>query len=164
MTEVVFSWSFPHHDRYKTRLKPIAEFLETSGGVKARAGSGGGGMSSKWIRGSLPRLVLRRAQLSETAMRLAVLGLAADAERFTVNTKADAKARESLSLAPSPKRPASLPQSPGHSSLAPSPARTAAPPPPPPSPSLSRPAVPGWRTGLARKLTLPQHMEGRKAE
>ena len=33
----------------------------------------------------LPRQVLRRAKLTETAMRLAVLGLTADAERFTLD-------------------------------------------------------------------------------
>ena len=36
--------------------------------------------------GRLPRLLLRRAKLSETAMRHAVFGLTADAERFTVSS------------------------------------------------------------------------------
>ena len=37
----------------------------------------------RWLHGSLPRQLLRRAKLTETTMRLAVLGLTADAERFT---------------------------------------------------------------------------------
>lgn len=66
-------------NRFQTRLKPIASFLDASTG---------GSASSRWLHGALPRQVLRRAKLTETAMRLAVLGLAADAERFTVDTKA----------------------------------------------------------------------------
>jgi len=61
--------------RFNGRLKPIACFLDASGA------SG----SSRWLRGALPRQVLRRAKLTETAMRLAVLGLTADAERFTLD-------------------------------------------------------------------------------
>ena len=52
-------------NRFQTRLKPIASFLDES------ATSG----TSRWMRGGLPRQVLRRAKLTETAMRLAVLGL-----------------------------------------------------------------------------------------
>ena len=87
-------------NRFTGRLKPIASFLDASGA------SG----SSRWLRGALPRQVLRRAKLrharylapcpmsrylypqvlrraklTETAMRLAVLGLTADAERFTLD-------------------------------------------------------------------------------
>ena len=62
-------------NRFSGRLKPIASFLDASGA------SG----SSRWLRGALPRQVLRRAKLTETAMRLAVLGLTADAERFTLD-------------------------------------------------------------------------------
>jgi len=62
-------------NRFTGRLKPIASFLDAS------SASG----SSRWLRGALPRQVLRRAKLTETAMRLAVLGLTADAERFTLD-------------------------------------------------------------------------------
>jgi len=61
-------------NRYQTRLKPIASFIEGDAG-------------SKWVRGKLPKLLLRRAKLTETAMRLSVLGLARDAERFTAVTE-----------------------------------------------------------------------------
>lgn len=67
-------------NRYNTRLKPIASFLE-------------GQTGSKYVGGKLPRLLLRRAKLTETAMRLAVLGLARDAERFAVDTKIAAPAK-----------------------------------------------------------------------
>ena len=83
-------------NRFQTRLKPVATFLAapsaapSSGGGKGAApqspSPSAASSGSKWIRGSLPRLILRRARLTETAMRLAVLGLAADAERFTVST------------------------------------------------------------------------------
>ena len=63
-------------NRFQTRLKPIASFLDEA------ATSG----TSRWMRGGLPRQVLRRAKLTETAMRLAVLGLTKDAERFTVDS------------------------------------------------------------------------------
>jgi len=59
-------------NRFETRLKPIATFLDTSCA------------SSKWLRGRLAKTVLRRAKLTETAVRLSVLGLVADAERFAV--------------------------------------------------------------------------------
>lgn len=61
-------------NRYQTRLKPIASFIEGEAG-------------SKWVRGKLPKMLLRRAKLTETAMRLSVLGLAKDAERFTAVTQ-----------------------------------------------------------------------------
>ena len=64
-------------NRFTGRLKPIASFLDAS--------SKGASGSSRWLRGALPRQVLRRAKLTETAMRLAVLGLTADAERFTLD-------------------------------------------------------------------------------
>jgi len=66
-------------NRFQTRLKPIASFLDASTG---------GSASSRFLHGALPRKVLRRAKLTEATMRLTVLGLAADAERFTVDTKA----------------------------------------------------------------------------
>ena len=66
-------------NRFTGRLKPIASFLDASTG---------GSASSRWLHGALPRQVLRRAKLTETTMRLAVLGLAADAERFTIDNKA----------------------------------------------------------------------------
>jgi hypothetical protein len=66
-------------NRFETRLKPIATFVDPTGGSAAQ---------SKWIRGSLPKLIVRRAKLTETSMRLLVLGLVTDAERFTVNDKA----------------------------------------------------------------------------
>ena len=60
-------------NRFRTRLKPISAFF-------------GSENSARWMLGRLPRLLLRRAKLSETAMRHAVFGLTADAERFTVSS------------------------------------------------------------------------------
>ena len=62
--------------RFQTRLKPIASFLDDSNESGAR----------RWLHGSLPRQLLRRAKLTETTMRLAVLGLTVDAERFTAES------------------------------------------------------------------------------
>ena len=62
-------------NRFQTRLKPISSFLDESNESGAR----------RWFTNSLPKQVLRRAKLTETTMRLAVLGLTADAERFTAD-------------------------------------------------------------------------------
>lgn len=97
-------------NRFQTRLQPVASFLAPAAprGAAAGAGSAAGGAppGSKWIRGALPRLLMRRARLTETAMRLAVLGLATDAERFTISTSMPA------SRAASPSRRGAPPSSP----------------------------------------------------
>jgi len=73
-------------NRFETRLKPIAAFLDSAGSADRTPGAPKA--DSKWIGGGLARLIVRRAKLTESTMRLLVLGLVKDAERFTVNNQA----------------------------------------------------------------------------
>ena len=60
--------------RYEGRLLPVAKFLECAA------------LARSFMKTPLARLLLRKARLTETTLRLTVLGLTADAARFAEKT------------------------------------------------------------------------------
>ena len=78
--------------RYEGRLLPVGKFLETA----AESGR------ASWLSTKLPKLLLKKAKLSETTLRLTVLGLTADAARFCDGSE---KAKPAAPPAPSSPKP-----------------------------------------------------------
>ena len=80
--------------RYEGRLLPVGKFLETA----AESGR------ASWLSTTLPKLLLKKAKLSETTLRLTVLGLTADAARFCDGSeKAKPAAPPAAPSSPTPK-------------------------------------------------------------
>ena len=84
--------------RYAGRLLPVAKFLECAA------------LARSFMKTPLARLLLRKARLTETTLRLTVLGLTADAARFaekTPDTSTPKTPPQSPRKAPKPPTPLS---------------------------------------------------------
>jgi hypothetical protein len=84
--------------RYEGRLLPVAKFLECAA------------LARSFMKTPLARLLLRKARLTETTLRLTVLGLTADAARFaekTPDTSTPKTPPQSPRKAPKPPTPLS---------------------------------------------------------